>query len=68
MDQGKTSASCLLTCFVLLTGIAGCKRSTEVTVFEAGVYQGAHDPLLQEDIAKRTEILQQRFKLVQTDR
>lgn len=59
---------CLITNLVLFTGLAACNRSTEVTVFEAGVYKGARDPLLQADVVKRAETLRQRFTLVQTDR
>lgn len=52
----------------LMTGLAGCYESTEVTVFEPGVYKGLQDPLLQTDAQARAESLKQRFTLVQTDR
>lgn len=46
--------------------LAGCYESTEVTVYEPGQYKGAKDPLLKG--ANRTETLQKRFSMIQTDR
>lgn len=48
--------------------LAGCYESADVTVYEPGVYKGAQDPLLQSKADARSETLQKRFTMVQTDR
>jgi hypothetical protein len=48
--------------------LAGCYDSAEVTVHEPGEYKGRSDPLLQSDAESRASTLEERFKLVQTDR
>ena len=58
----------LLAALLLATGLAGCSEATDVTFYEAGVYQGTPDPLLQTNSVARAETLLQRFKLIQTDR
>jgi hypothetical protein len=58
----------ILTGLIVVTGLLGCNESSNVTTFEAGVYKGTEDPLLQTDVVDRSEILKKRFNLVQTDR
>ncbi|HSH43624.1 MAG TPA: hypothetical protein VK973_16005 [Arenicellales bacterium] len=48
--------------------LAGCYDSADVTVHEPGEYKGTSDPLLNSDAESRAETLEERFKLVQTDR
>lgn len=54
--------------FILAIGVVACYESPDVTVYEPGVYKGAQDPLLDADVADRAKTLEERFKLVQTDR
>jgi hypothetical protein len=52
-----------------LLAVSGCYQSPEVTIFEPGVYKGAHDPLLEKERSpQQQQRLRQRFDLVQTDR
>lgn len=51
---------------VVLT--TGCWESTDVTLHEPGVYMGAADPLLSEDVAARSAAAKERFEMVQVDR
>ncbi len=62
------SMGLIFTGLIVATGLLGCNESTDVTTFEAGVYKGTEDPLLQMDVVDRSEILKKRFNLVQTDR
>lgn len=49
--------------------LAGCyEEAGNVTVHEAGEYKGTSDPLLEGDAEARAATLEERFKLVQTDR
>lgn len=55
----------------VLTGLSmvGCYESVDVTWYEAGVYKGADDPLL--DKLRQSDVhlqLEDRFHRVQTDR
>lgn len=51
---------------VMGLSLVGCYESPDVTVYEPGKYKGSKDPLLKS--ANRSETLQKRFTLVQTDR
>ena len=56
---------------IILAGfvLTGCYEPTAFTWYEAGVYKGAHDPLLErlaQDDFQQT--LEERFRAVQTDR
>ncbi|MGA8258832.1 MAG: hypothetical protein WB783_01320 [Arenicellales bacterium] len=48
--------------------LAGCYRSSDVTIHEPGVYKGNTDPLLKGDANARDAKLADRFNLVQKDR
>ncbi|MBA2490164.1 MAG: hypothetical protein H0V34_00145 [Gammaproteobacteria bacterium] len=54
----------------LTATLAGCYEApTDVTNYEAGVYKGEQDPLLEKQRkAEHLEALAQRFNMVQTDR
>jgi len=38
--------SSLVGVFIMISALSGCLESTDVTIFEPGVYQGAVDPLI----------------------
>ena len=63
-------ASAFAAAAVLTTlSVSGCYQSADITWYDAGVYKGARDPLL--DSLKKPELQQQledRFREVQTDR
>ncbi len=49
--------------------LVGCYESTEVTVYDPGVYKGEEDPLMAKQRKEaQQERLRQRFRQVQTDR
>jgi uncharacterized lipoprotein YajG len=48
--------------------LAGCYRSSDVTIHEPGKYKGSTDPLLKSDVKARDATLADRFSLVQVDR
>jgi len=54
---------------LLVFGLSGCYESTDVTIYEPGVYKGDRDPLLEtlRDPAHKQALLE-RFEMVQTDR
>jgi hypothetical protein len=60
--------SMAIAAFLALTCLSGCYEPVGVTWYEAGEYSGAHDPLLDRNIADRQETLASRFRAVQTDR
>jgi hypothetical protein len=52
-----------------LLGLAGCYDEPGVTRYEPGEYKGASDPLLDKvGTAQHAERMEERFRLVQTDR
>jgi hypothetical protein len=61
----KTSA--IAAALVLAALVGGCSDEG-VTLYEAGVYKGHSDPLLQGQGAERTETLQKRLRTSQVDR
>ncbi len=62
----KRIGTLVAACSMLALG--GCYESPSVTVHDPGVYKGPQDPLAKSSAASRTETLQKRFTLVQTDR
>jgi len=66
--MGKTAAVAMV-CAAALVSLGGCYESPDVTVYQPGVYKGSRDPLLAlERTDKQQQRLQERFKMVQTDR
>jgi hypothetical protein len=53
---------------VAAAGLSGCWESSDVTIYEQGVYKGKKDPLMDQSAAAREEALKKRFQLVQMDR
>lgn len=54
---------------VCLVGLSACYEDPGATLFEPGVYKGARDPLLEKQRSpEQQQRLEQRFRLVQTDR
>jgi hypothetical protein len=66
----KTSRAKLTACAVAtLVAVAGCYGPVFPTVYEAGEYKGASDPLLKKHATpEQKQALQQRFSIGQTDR
>ena len=57
---------CILTSFLVFLGLTGCSNEPrEFTMHEPGEYKGVQDPLLEKE---QHQELNNRFKLVQTDR
>jgi hypothetical protein len=52
---------------LLALGLAGCYEDMDVTLHEPGVYKGSDEAQIRTD-EERAEILERRFKQVQTDR
>jgi len=60
---------CYLTAAVLLAVLSGCYRSPDTTWHTPHVYKGAADPLRSRLLARDLQQqLQERFRMVQTDR
>jgi hypothetical protein len=52
-----------------MAALAGCHEPVSVTVYEAGEYKGAGDPLLKKHAtAEQKAALQKRFEMGQSDR
>lgn len=65
MNKKGALAAALLAVLALL---AGCYEDPNATLHEPGQYKGKLDPLLKQQTAARDQLLQKRFRLVQTDR
>jgi outer membrane protein assembly factor BamE (lipoprotein component of BamABCDE complex) len=64
----KTRGVLAIAVVVAAAGLSGCWESSDVTIYEQGVYKGKKDPLLQQQASAREEALKKRFELVQVDR
>jgi outer membrane protein assembly factor BamE (lipoprotein component of BamABCDE complex) len=64
----KTRGVLAIAVVVAAAGLSGCWESSDVTIYEQGVYKGKKDPLMDQSAAAREEALKKRFQLVQMDR
>lgn len=65
----RAKAAVVFVAAVILTGLAGCYESPNVTIYKPGVYKGEKDPLVEKQRAPEQQAaLRERFDLVQRDR